>query len=351
MEDIFKKMDEYSHEQLIFYRNKDIDLKAIIALHDSFDKPSLGGTRIYPYETIDKAVEDVLRLSSSMSLKCALAGVDFVGGKMVVIGEKKSKEMFRLIGKFIEGLNGKFFTGTDMGTLPEDFVVASYESKYIVGLPLEYGGSGDTSIFTALGVVLGMKATCKYLWKDSSLNGKLVAIQGLGKVGFKVLRLLLKEKASCIVTDINEARLKDARKLQALGNIQIVEPEEIYKVSCDIFSPCSIGGILNRETVNLLKCKAIVGSANDQLEDKDVLKLLKAKKILYAPDYVVNLGGLIQVAQEIKGFSFSNVRRKIRGIFDTLLKIYKLAEKKDISTCKASKEIAYNLKLKNAKKR
>jgi phenylalanine dehydrogenase len=336
---MFEKISQ--HEQVVFCNDPSTGLKAIIAIHNTTLGPALGGCRMRPYASVDEALEDVLRLSKGMSYKCAGADVDFGGGKSVIIGDPatdRSPELFRAFGQFVDSLNGRFYTGTDMGTTPEDFVHALKETNCIVGVPEEYGGSGDSSVPTAQGVIYGLKATNQALEGTDELAEKSYSIQGLGKVGFKVAEQLLAAGAQIYVTDINEKALKLIQERAELlpGNVEIVEGSDIYGVDADIFIPCALGGIINDETIEKLKVKAIVGSANNQLlEDKHGL-YLQQKGILYGPDYIVNAGGLIQVADELYGPNKARVLTKTRAIYDSLLQIYRESTRNGISTMEAA---------------
>lgn len=341
MRDVFEMMDFYGHEQVIFCRHPQTGLKAIIALHDTTAGPALGGCRMIPYSSTDEALEDVLRLSKGMTYKCSLADVDFGGGKMVIIGDPKkdkSPELFRVIGRFVGGLNGRFYTGTDMGTNPEDFVHAARESDSFAGLPKSYGGSGDTSIPTALGVFHGMRATARFLWGSDQLKGRVITIQGVGKVGERLLQHLMEEGAYCKIADIDTLRCERLKEKYG-KQIQVVDVHSIHKESCDIFSPCAQGGVVNDTTIEEFKCLAIVGSANNQLVEERHGALLQKRSIWYAPDYLVNAGGLIQVADELEGFHEERVLAKTKAIYDMLLDIYHRAKNENIPTCEAANRI------------
>lgn len=337
--DIFTQIRE--HEQVVFCNDEKTGLKAIIAIHNTTLGPALGGCRMHLYATVEDALFDVLRLSKGMTYKCLAADVDFGGGKAVIIGDPrkdKTPELFRAFGQFVESLNGRFYTGTDMGTTPDDFVHAMKETNCIVGVPEEYGGSGDSSVSTALGVVYGIQATNKVIWGSDTLHGKTYAIQGLGKVGRKVAERLLEEGADLYVCDINptaiEAIVSYAKKLGA--NVKVVQGTEIYGTDADIFVPCAFGNVVNDDTIDVLKVKAIVGSANNQLLDVRHGQMLKEKGILYAPDYIVNAGGLIQVADELYGPNKGRVLQKMKTIYSTLLHIYAQAEAENITTVEAA---------------
>lgn len=337
--DIFEKIS--GHEQVVFCNDPSTGLQAIIAIHNTTLGPALGGTRMYPYASLDDALDDVLRLSEGMTYKCAAADIDFGGGKGVIIGDPKtdkSPAMFRAYGQFVDSLNGRFFTGTDMGTTMDDFVQASRETPFINGIPVEFGGGGDSSVPTAQGVIYGLKATAQYLFGDETLAGKTFAIQGLGKVGYKVGQQLLEMGANLVVTDINNDAIA-AIQTQAEshpGNVTVVESEEIYHADADIFIPCAMGGILNDNTIDKLKVRAVVGSANNQLKTEQDAKLLHEKGILYAPDYIVNSGGLIQVADELYGANKARVLMKTKAIYQSILEVYKQSELDAITTLEAA---------------
>ncbi|HET7522212.1 MAG TPA: Glu/Leu/Phe/Val dehydrogenase [Bacillales bacterium] len=343
----FERIQE--HEQVVFCNDPDSGLKAIIAIHDTTLGPALGGCRMRPYKDVDEALEDVLRLSKGMTYKCAAADVDFGGGKSVIFGDPlkdKTSDMFRAFGQFVDSLNGRFYTGTDMGTQPEDFVQAMKETNYIVGVPEEYGGHGDSSIPTAQGVIYSLKATSNVLWDTEDLSDKTFAIQGLGKVGFKVAKQLLEEGANLYVADISDNAIDRVQTLAVgtKGSVSVANGDKIYEADADVFVPCALGGIINDETIDVLKVKAVVGSANNQLLRDEHGEELREKGILYAPDYIVNSGGLIQVADELHahGPNKARVLQKTRNIYDTLLQIFKRAQTESISTGAAADHFVEN---------
>ncbi|WP_223702065.1 Leu/Phe/Val dehydrogenase [Sutcliffiella deserti] len=330
-----------NHQQVVFCNDPDTGLKAIIAIHNTTLGPALGGCRMQPYESVDAALFDVLRLSKGMTYKCAAADVDFGGGKAVIIGDPtkdKSPELFRAFGQFVESLNGRFYTGTDMGTVPEDFVHSLKETNCIVGVDEVYGGSGDSSVPTAQGVIYGIEATNLTIWGSKNLYGKTYAIQGLGKVGSKVAEQLLHAGADLVVSDINETAINElVLKAKELGaGIKVVSGDEIYSVEADVFVPCALGGIINDNTIEQLKVKAVVGSANNQLIETHHGAMLQKKGILYAPDYIVNAGGLIQVADELYEPNKERVLRKTKAIYNSLMDVYREAEKLNITTVEAA---------------
>ncbi len=350
--DLFTKIQD--HEQVLFCNDPATGLKAIIAIHDTTLGPALGGTRMKPYETFEEALEDALRLSKGMTYKNAAADNDFGGGKGVIIGDPtkdKTPELFRAYGQFIDSLHGRFYTGTDMGTVLDDFVHAYKETNCIAGLPEEYGGGGETSIPTALGVLYGIQAVANRLWGHENLTGKRFAVQGLGKVGFKVAEHLLEQGADLYITDVsNEAVQALIEKAKQMGGKAVaVKGTDIYGTDADIFVPCAIGGIINDQTIDQLKVKGIVGAANNQLLHEYHAKKLKEKGILYAPDYIVNSGGVIQVADELYGPNKSRVLSKTKTIYRSILEVLKQSEEENMTTLEAANlmcEKRLNLRMK-----
>lgn len=334
---VFEQMAQYGHEQVIFNFDKATGLKAIIAIHDTTLGPALGGCRMWNYETEQEALTDALRLSRGMTYKCAVSGATHGGGKTVIIGDpktQKSDELFQALGTFIETLKGRYYTGTDVGTVGMDFVSAGKQTKCVVGLPEEYGGSGNSAIITAYGVYRGMKATAKEAFGTDELKGLTIAVQGLGKVGYDLVGRLYKDGSKLIVTDISQDNVRRAK--EEFPNIKTVAPDEIFGVECDIFSPNALGAIINDVTISQLKCQAICGAANNQLEDARHGEVLKEKGILYAPDYVANAGGLIQVADELQGYNKERAFKNASLIYDILLNIFAIAKKENISTAQAT---------------
>ena len=341
-ETVLDKM--HGHEQVVFCNDPSTGLKAIIAIHNTTLGPALGGCRMQPYRTMDEALDDVLRLSRGMTYKCAAADVDFGGGKAVIIGDPltdKTPALFRAFGQFVDSLNGRFYTGTDMGTNMDDFIHASKETKCITGIPEAYGGGGDSSVPTAQGVIYGIQATNKVAFGSEGLAGKTYAIQGLGKVGMKVAEQLLGAGAYLYVSDINEEAVMDIqeRARKCGGMVRAVACDDIYTVNADTFVPCAGGGIINDDTLEVLKVKAIAGSANNQLLNEVHGEALKERGILYAPDYIVNGGGLIQVADELYGYNKERVLTKTKTIYTSLLEVYEQAELDNITTVQAANRL------------
>lgn len=340
--DLFDKMAK--HEQVVFCNDPSTGLRAIIAIHNTTLGPALGGCRMHPYESVEEALEDALRLSKGMSYKCAAADVDFGGGKAVIIGDPntdKTPELFRAFGQFVDSLGGRFYTGTDMGTTMDDFIHAMKETNCIVGVPEAYGGGGDSSIPTAAGVLYGIKATNQMLFGNDDLGGVTYAVQGLGKVGFKVAVGLLEAGAHLYVTDINEENLRAIKEKATTtsGTVEIVPSEAIYSQEADVFVPCAFGGIINDNTIAQFKVKAIAGSANNQLLNENHGRDLQAKGILYAPDYIINSGGLIQVADELYGINHDRVIAKTKHIYDAILEVFKMAEMSGLCTMESANNL------------
>lgn len=337
----FDLLKEFGHEQLTYCINEEAGLKAIIAIHDTTLGPALGGTRMMDYDSEEAAIKDALRLSKAMTYKSSIAGLNFGGGKAVIFKNSniKSKELlFRTFGKFVDGLGGRFIAAEDMGTNVKDMEYVRMETKYVTGISKAIGGSGDPTPVTAYGVYIGMKACAHEKWGNDSLRGRKVAIQGAGQVARHLCEYLYNEGAELYVTDIDEKKIK--RLLETI-KANVVKPDEIFKVDVDIFSPCAVGGTLNEQTINLLKAEIVAGGANNQLEDEETHgKLLKDKNILYAPDYVINAGGLINVANELEGYRQDRAMKQAENIYNILQQVFSVSKDKNISTNEASKEIA-----------
>lgn len=338
---IFNYLQKYDYEQLVFCQDKDSGLKAIIAIHDTTLGPALGGLRIWDYETEEDAIDDVLRLARGMTYKNAAAGLNLGGGKAVIIGDPKtgkSAELIRAFGRYIESLNGRYITAEDVGSTVEDMDLIAEETRYVTGTsPDSDNSGGDPSPITAYGIYKGMQATAKEAFGSDSLKDKTIAVQGVGNVAYKLCEYLHKEEAKLIVTDIN----KDAvsRAVQDFG-ARAVEIDEIYHVECDIYSPCALGATLNKETIPKIKAKAIAGSANNQLNTPEDGRLLHERGIIYAPDYVINSGGVINVAQELIGYDKDRVMKKVAMIYDSLSQVFEISRRDNIPTSLAADRLA-----------
>jgi leucine dehydrogenase len=339
--DIFSQLQAYNHEKLVFCQDKHTGLKAIIAIHNTVLGPGLGGTRVWNYANDTEALNDVLRLSRGMTYKAAISGLNLGGAKAVIIGDAKTiktEALMRKFGRFVENLNGKYITAEDVNTTTRDMEYVNMETDHVVGLPESMGGGGDPSPVTAYGVYMGMKAAVKHAFGNESLNGKKVAIQGIGKVGGHLLEHLHKEGAKLFITDINEEML--AKYSKEFG-ATVVKGDEIYSIDADVFAPCALGAILNTENIGKLKAKVIAGAANNQLADENVHgPMLIEKGIAYAPDFLINAGGLINVYQEHIGYNRETAFRNTEHIFNVTSDIFKMADAKNIHTQKAAMELA-----------
>ncbi|WP_053960914.1 Glu/Leu/Phe/Val family dehydrogenase [Sulfobacillus thermosulfidooxidans] len=337
--EIFKEMAKHGHEQLIFNFDQATGLKAIIAIHNTTLGPALGGCRMLPYASEEQAIEDALRLSEGMTYKAAAAGLDFGGGKAVIIGDPandKSEALFRAFGRFLNTLGGRYLVGEDVGTNEQDLLHCAKETSYIVGLPEAYGGSGDTGDMTAVGVIAAIQAALTYRFGTPSLKGRRIAIQGLGKVGYQLARHAHDEGADVVAADINPHVVgKAASEL----HIEPADPWTILETHCDILAPCALGNVVNHETINKLDCQIIAGSANNQLEDVSMGEVLRQRGILYAPDFIANAGGLIQVANELTGYREDRVRHQVENIYELLLSVFQRADEDQRSTVSVAMEM------------
>ena len=336
---IFDKLLIHDHEELIFCNDKKLGLKAIIGIHDTTLGPSMGGTRMWNYATENDALKDVINLSRAMSYKSSLAGLNAGGGKAVLIGDikLKNKKYIERYASFINNLGGKYWTAQDVNMTTQDILWIKNVCPYVVGLPKEYGGLGDSSIATAYGIYVGMKASIYQITGNNSLENKKVCVQGVGKVGGKVVNYLIKEGAKVYATDINHKNLDSI----VSKNVQIIETDDIFDIYCDIFSPCALGGVISMDNLKKLNCKIIAGAANNQLADENIhASQLKERGIIYAPDFLINAGGLINVYSEIKGFSREKSLEETKNIYNTTLEILNKAEQDDTTTNEAAISIA-----------
>ncbi|WP_226667654.1 Leu/Phe/Val dehydrogenase [Metabacillus litoralis] len=338
--EIFKYMEQYDYEQLVFCQDKQSGLKAIIAIHDTTLGPALGGTRMWTYNSEEEAIEDALRLARGMTYKNAAAGLNLGGGKTVIIGDPrkdKNEELFRAFGRYIQGLNGRYITAEDVGTTVADMDLIHEETDYVTGISPAFGSSGNPSPVTAYGVYRGMKAAAKEAFGSDSLEGKVVAVQGVGNVAYNLCKHLHEEGAQLIVTDIN----KDAvRRAVEDFNAKAVEPNDIYAVECDIYAPCALGATINDVTIPQLKASVIAGAANNQLKDTQHGDLIHEMGIVYAPDYVINAGGVINVADELYGYNSERALKKVEGIYSNIDRVIEIAKRDKIPTYKAADRLA-----------
>ena len=334
-------MDIYEHENVVFCNDEETGLKAIIAMHDTTLGPALGGTRMWNYASEEDALRDVLRLSRGMTYKAAISGLNLGGGKAVIIGDSdkdKSEKLMRKFGQFVETLSGKYITAEDVGMNTKDMEYVRMETEHVTGIPKSMGGSGDPSPVTAYGVYMGMKATAKFLWDNDSLNGKRIVVQGVGHVGEFLVKYLSDEGANVFICDINTERLEAVKNNFGAS---IIDNNSILDFNMDIYAPCALGGILNTKSIDKLKCSIVCGGANNQLENEERDSLhLKNRGIIFAPDFLVNSGGLINVYSEIKGYSKETSLEKTKEIFNTTLDILNKSKAEGISSYIAAMNIA-----------
>ncbi len=339
--DVFKMADYDDHEQVVFCSQPDVGLRAIIAIHDTTLGPSLGGCRFYPYNSNEEALRDVLRLSRGMTYKSAVAGLDVGGGKSVIIGDPKTgkrESLFRAFGRFLESLGGRYIAAEDVNTCVQDMDWIHQETRYVTGISPSSGGSGDPSAMTALGVFRGIKASLKTKLGCEDLEGRKVAIQGVGRVGYNLCHHLHEAGAKLFIADVNrEAVDRAAIEFDAV----VTECDLIHALDVDVFAPCALGAVLNDRTIPEIKASIVAGGANNQLAVADRHgKALHKRRILYAPDYAINSGGIINVASELNGYNREWVLNKVEEIYATLMKIYSMSEEEGISTNEAADYLA-----------
>jgi len=336
---VFEQLAD-GYEEVVYFHDPPSGLRAIIAIHSTTLGPALGGTRFYAFESEQAALQDVLRLSRGMTYKAAAAGLDLGGGKAVIWGDPKrikSEELFRAYGRFIETLGGRYITAEDVGTSRDDMDIIRRETRYVTGVAPELGGSGDPSPVTAYGVFLGMKACAEEAWQEHGVKGRRVAVQGVGKVGYHLVKLLVEAGAHVVVSDVDVDAV--ARAVKEF-DVETAEPEKIHAVECDIFAPCAMGGIIRDDTIPELKCRVIAGSENNQLGGPEHGDALNELGILYAPDYVINSGGLINVADELKGYDPDRANASVESIYRTLRQIFGVARDRHVSTAAAADTFA-----------
>ena len=338
--EILEQMGAEGHEQLVAVSDAGSGLKAIIAIHDTTLGPACGGTRIWPYKSEREAMWDALRLSRAMTYKSAAADLPLGGGKGVIIADshtQKTEALVRAYGRFVDTLGGRYLTTTDVGSTGRDMEYIKQETDYVVGLPVTAGGSGDTSIMTGLGIYMGMKACAKETWGNDSLQGKVVAMQGFGKVATHTAHHLMKEDVTLVVTDVFDGALDRARDL----GLKVVKPDDIYGIDCDIFAPCALGGVINPETIPQLKCKVIAGGANNQLLSESDGEALHRMGIMYGPDYILNSGGIINVESEISGiYNADRAREKTERVYEIMERVISISKTEEIPSAKAAERLA-----------
>lgn len=339
---LFADLSDLGHEQVVHCHDPATGLKAIIGIHNTVLGAALGGTRMWNYATEQAALTDVLRLSRGMTHKAAITGLNAGGGKAVIIGEAatmKTEALLRRFGKFIESLNGRYITAEDINMSTRDMEYIAMETSHVTGLPEEQGGGGDPSPVTAYGVYLGMKATAKKVYGTEGLEGKKIGVQGVGQVGMHLVELLAKENAKVYITDISEEKLKTVSKKYGA---EVISMDAIYDLEADIYAPCALGATINDNTIPRLKCRIIAGAANNQLADEEKHgQMLSDKGIAYAPDFLINAGGLINVYEEYRGrYNRANTYRQVENIYTTCLHTLEWAEKEKITSQQAAISLA-----------
>ena len=330
------------HEQVVFCHDAPTGLRAIIAIYSTALGPALGGTRFYPYPNEDAALADVLNLARAMAYKNAMAGLDHGGGKAVIIGDParlKSEALLRAYGRFVQSLNGRYITACDVGTYSEDMDVVARECQHVTGRTVPNGGAGDSSVLTAFGVFQGMRAAAEHAWGTSSLESRRVGVEGVGKVGQRVVDHLIEAGAQVVVCDVNPGAVQRVRTRHPSVEAT-ADRDSLLASATDIFSPCALGGAISDHTLALLTARIICGGANNQLAHPGIEKLLADRGIVYAPDYVVNSGGVIQVADELAGFSFERAQARAGQIFDTTKKILAIADEEGVPPVVAADRLA-----------
>ncbi len=331
-----------AHEQVVFCQDEESGLRAIIGIHSTALGPALGGTRFYPYAGEAEALEDVLALSRGMSYKNALAGLDHGGGKAVILGDPtvdKSEALLRAYGRFVQSLHGRYYTACDVGTYVQDMDVVARECDFVTGRSEADGGAGDSSVLTAYGVFQGMRASAEHTWGSPTLAGRRVGIAGVGKVGVHLTRHLVEDGAEVVVTDVSDRALDRIRSL--FPSVEVVgDTAALVQSDVDVYAPCALGGALDDEVVEVLRAKVVCGAANNQLAHPGIEKRLEDRGILYAPDYLVNAGGVIQVADEIHGFVFERARARAERIFDTTRHVFAVAAQDGVPPAVAADRLA-----------
>ncbi len=338
--DVLNTMVSRGHEQVTMYSDPESGLRGIIAIHDTTLGPSCGGTRMWPYATEQEALADALNLSRAMTYKSAAAGLHLGGGKGVIIGDPrtdKTEALLRAWGRFVDTLGGRYLTTTDVGTTGRDLEAIRQETEHVVGLDVTLGGSGDTSVMTGLGIYMGMKACASDAWGTDDLRGRTVAMQGFGKVATHTAGHLIEDDVRIVVTDINESALDRARQM----GVKVVGPDDIYDVDCDIFAPCALGGVINPATIDRLRCRIVAGGANNQLMTAEDGEELHRRGIVYAPDFLINAGGVINAAAEIgQPYNPERSRQQTERIYEQMSAVLTTSRKQEISTARAADILA-----------
>ena len=315
------------HEQVVYCHDEPTGLKAIIAIYSTALGPALGGTRVYPYADEVGALDDVLNLSKGMAYKASLAGLDLGGGKAVILGDPaaiKTEALLRAYGRFVASLNGRYYTACDVGTNSADMDHIARECSFVTGRTVAHGGAGDSSVLTAFGVFQGMRAAAEATWGVPTLEGRTVGVAGVGKVGHHLVNHLVEDGARVVITDVRGSAISRVQQQHTTVRV-VADADALVAAELDVYAPCALGGAVDDQTVERLSAKIVCGAANNQLAHAGIEKRLQDRGILYAPDYMVNAGGLIQVADELEGFSFERARQRAAGIFETTKQVLALA--------------------------
>jgi glutamate dehydrogenase/leucine dehydrogenase len=337
---VFDAIGARGHEEVVFGSDPISGLKAIIAIHNTALGPALGGTRFFPYSSEKEAMTDVLRLSQAMALKAAAAGLDLGGGKAVIIGDSrkmKSERLWRAYGRVVDSLQGRYITAEDVGTDANDMEMIRRETRWVVGVPVEEGGSGDPSPATARGLMAATRAVLKFLHGSEEVSGRHIAVLGVGKVGSDLVRRFVEHGASVTIADVYPPAIE---RISKEYKVDVVSPEEIVGVECDVFAPCSLGGVFDEQTIPRLRCTAIVGSANNQLATTEDAERIAERDILYAPDFVVNAGGLINVSEELRGYTVEKAAARIDKIYENTLRVLEASRERGVTPNVAAVDLA-----------
>jgi len=337
---VFDAIGDRGHEEVVFGSDPASGLKSIIAIHSTALGPALGGTRFFPYGSDDEALEDVLRLAKAMALKAAAAGLDLGGGKAVIIGDSrkmKSERLWRAYGRVVDSLRGRYITAEDVGTDANDMEMIRRETRWVVGVPVEEGGSGDPSPATARGLIAATRAVLRFMHASEDMSGRTVAVLGVGKVGSDLVRRFIEAGATVTVADVYPPAIE--RATQAF-KVDVVSAEDIVDVECDVFAPCSMGGTFDETTIPRLRCEAIVGSANNQLSTPEDAERIAERDILYAPDFVVNGGGLINVSEELRGYTAEKAAAHVDKVYDNTMRVLEAARERGVTPNVAAVDLA-----------
>jgi valine dehydrogenase (NAD+) len=337
---VFERLS--GHEQVVFCHDEPTGLRAIIAIYSTALGPALGGTRFYPYASEEDALDDVLNLARGMTYKAALAGLDLGGGKAVIIGDPevvKTEALLRAYGRFVQSLHGRYYTACDVGTYSEDMDLVARECTYVTGRTVAHGGAGDSSVLTAYGVFQGMRAAAEATWGAPTLRGRTVGVAGVGKVGRHLVRHLVEDGATVVVSDVDPRAVAVVQaELPVVRSVP--DTAALVASELDVYAPCALGGALSDEVVSRLRARVVCGAANNQLAHAGIEKMLQDRGVLYAPDYMVNAGGLIQVADELEGFSFDRAKQRAEKIFETTARVFALAHDDGVPPAVAADRLA-----------